>query len=108
MHPAMNGSSLPPPRQVYVSEVVGGMGHPGMAAIEHQFQSLGLQQEHIMGADHPDATDEHGEDLDGEELEGEDNEEDPVKLFVGQVSNGYVKELVGLDRGAGIAKDGES
>jgi hypothetical protein len=85
IHQPMNGD-LPPPRQVYVSEVVGGMAHPGMASLDNQFQSLGLQQEQVMGAEHPGNTNENGDDLGSEGIEGEENEEDPVKLFVGQVS----------------------
>ena len=84
IHQPMNGG-LPPPRQVYVSEVVGGMAPPGMESLENQFQSLGLQQEQVM-PEHPGNTNENGEDLGSEDIEGEENEEDPVKLFVGQVS----------------------
>jgi hypothetical protein len=85
IHQPMNGE-LPPPRQVYVSEVVDGMAHPGMASLDNQFQSLGLQQEQVIGAEHPVNTNENGDDLGSEDIEGEENEEDPVKLFVGQVS----------------------
>jgi hypothetical protein len=85
IHQPMNGG-LPPPRQVYVSEVVGGMAPPGMESLENQFQSLGLQQEQVMAPEHPGNTNENGEDLGSEDIEGEEHEEDPVKLFVGQVS----------------------
>jgi hypothetical protein len=91
IHQPMNGDH-PPPRQVYVSEVVGGMAPPGMESLENQFQSLGLQQEQVMGPEHPGSTNENGEDLGSEDIEGEEHEEDPVKLFVGQVSNSYVIE----------------
>jgi hypothetical protein len=89
IHQPMNGD-LPPPRQVYVSEVVGGMAPPGMESLENQFQSLGLQQEQVMEPEHPGNTNENGEDLGSEDIEGEEHEEDPVKLFVGQVSSSYV------------------
>jgi hypothetical protein len=85
IHQPMNGG-LPPPRQVYVSEVVDGMAPPGMDSLENQFQSLGLQQEQVMAPEHPGNTYENGEDLGSEDIEGEEHEEDPVKLFVGQVS----------------------
>jgi hypothetical protein len=91
IHQPMNGG-LPPPRQVYVSEVVGGMTHPGMKSLENQFQSLGLQQEQVMGAEYPGNTNQNGEDLGSEDIEGE-HEEDPVKLFVGQVSISFVIEF---------------
>jgi hypothetical protein len=84
IHQPMNGG-LPPPRQVYVSEVVGGMAPPGMESLDNQFQSLGLQQEQAM-PEHPGNTNENGEDLGSEDIEGEEHEEDPVKLFIGQVS----------------------
>jgi hypothetical protein len=89
IHQPMNGD-LPPPRQVYVSEVVGGMAPPGIESLENQFQSLGLQQEQVMEPEHPGNTNENGEDLGSEDIEGEEHEEDPVKLFVGQVSISYV------------------
>jgi hypothetical protein len=92
IHQPMNGD-LPPPRQVYVSEVVGGMAPPGIESLENQFQSLGLQQEQVMEPEHPGNTNENGEDLGSEDIEGEEHEEDPVKLFVGQVSISYVIEF---------------
>jgi hypothetical protein len=92
IHQPMNGG-LAPPRQVYVSEVVGGMAPPGMESLDNQFQSLGLQQEQVMGPEYPGNTNENGQDLGSEDIEGEEHEEDPVKLFVGQVSISSVIEF---------------
>lgn len=75
MHPvaavAMNGGM--PPQQVYVNTSMG--HHHGIPALEQQFQSLGMNEAQDVG--HHD-----GEGPDNDE---EDTEDDPVKLFVGQV-----------------------
>ena len=74
MHPdaavTMNGGM--PPQQVYVNT---GMVRHGMPGLETQFQSLGMN-------DVPDVSHHDGE---GTENDEEGNEDDPVKLFVGQV-----------------------
>jgi hypothetical protein len=86
----MNGecSSRMPPQQVYVN---GDMdeGHnshvmmgPDMTGIETQFQSLGFQPEAGGKPHHAGESDTAEEDNDETETE-----EDPVKLFVGQVRN---------------------
>ena len=75
----VNGQMNPvmPPQQVYVNT---GM-HPsnGMDGLENQFQALGMNgpPEHLY-----DMEDDAGEPTDNDE---EESEEDPVKLFVGQV-----------------------
>jgi hypothetical protein len=79
----MNGGRMPP-QQVYVN---GGSGvqeshhmmGPVMTGIETQFQSLGFQPE-AGGKPHAGESDTAEEDNDETETE-----EDPVKLFVGQV-----------------------
>jgi hypothetical protein len=79
-----------PPRQVYVSEVVEGM-HGGLATgLENQFQALGIQEQRVYGyIDHHDhsavVAGDNGQ-VGYDETE-EDNEAEPVKLFVGQVSS---------------------
>lgn len=78
-HGNMNGM---PPQQVYVSGV-----DPNVAGLETQFQSLGMQHpsEGMMNGHHhhADGDFEQGE---GNE-DGEEGDDDPLKLFVGQVSN---------------------
>jgi hypothetical protein len=78
MHPGMpimNGNM--PPQQVYVNTVMGHQHH-AMMALENQFHSLGMAEGH--DGSH---LDMEGDDNDG----GEGGEDDPVKLFVGQVRN---------------------
>lgn len=70
--PLMNGM---PPSQVYVNTT---MGYHGMMGIETQFQSLGMNDAHDSS---------NHEDSEGNDGTGEgSNEEDPLKLFIGQVS----------------------
>jgi len=95
MHTHMNGSM--PPQQVYVET---NMGPPnGVAGLENQFQSLGIQSENggmVNGHDnnhHPGntATTADGENTEldeGDDIEGGEGEDDPLKLFVGQVRYG--------------------
>jgi hypothetical protein len=80
MHSTMNGSRMPP-QQVYVNGGVVESSHMGpvMAGLETQFQSLGFQPE-AGGKPHAGESDTAEEDNDETETE-----EDPVKLFVGQV-----------------------
>lgn len=78
---AENGTSMPP-QQVYVGSPA---MPPEMAGLENQFQSMGM--------DHAD----HGEDLEDQEGSDEhaddgDNDEDPLKLFVGQVPKSLSEE----------------
>lgn len=61
-----------PPQQVYVNTA---MGYHGMAALENQFHSLGMNDMH-SAAGPPESSEGDGEDYNGER---------PVKLFVGQV-----------------------
>jgi hypothetical protein len=72
MHPtppvAVNGGM--PPQQVYVNTA---MVHHGMAALESQFHSLGMNE----------VPPEGHHDIEGNGRD--DDEEQPVKLFVGQV-----------------------
>jgi len=72
-----------PPQQVYVHS---GM-HPqnGMADLETQFHALDMNgpPEHLYDLDN-----DAGEPTDNDE---EGSDEDPVKLFVGQVSNFHTR-----------------
>ena len=83
-------AALMPPQQVYVGQNGGHMPDVGMLA--HQFQALGMQQQHQQqpppqqqrGQEAPQSGDsETGDDNDGTT----ETEEDPIKLFVGQVSS---------------------
>ena len=68
----MNGGM--PPQQVYVNT---SMVHPhGMVGLETQFQTLGMNEVQD-GVHHGGEGDEHGQEGHGED--------EPVKLFVGQV-----------------------
>jgi hypothetical protein len=80
MHPVppvvMNGGM--PPQQVYVNNA---MAHHHMAGLETQFQSLGMSE--VQDVSHHDGEgDDTGED-------GND-EDEPVKLFVGQVRKCWI------------------
>jgi len=78
-HQSMNGAM--PPDQVYVSaDVSSEQYNPELAGLNTQFQSLGIQR----GVDNSESTDP-------EDLDGEESEEDPVKLFVGQVRTQLVE-----------------
>jgi hypothetical protein len=68
---AMNGGM--PPQQVYVNTA---MAHHDMVGLESQFQSLGMHE--VQDVSHHDGEE------DEEGAEG-NTDEDPVKLFVGQV-----------------------
>ena len=63
----------------------------GVSGLESQFQSLGLQQQ--PGDDNAGV---HGEGDGLEDLEGDsgDGEDDPLKLFVGQVSSNDAHKFV--------------
>jgi hypothetical protein len=91
MHHAMNGdSNRMPPQQVYVNGDIEGhssshmMMGPDMTGLETQFQSLGFQPE--AGGKPHNAGESDTAEEDNDETE---TEEDPVKLFVGQVRNIY-------------------
>jgi hypothetical protein len=109
------GLPPPPPQQVYVNtpgssnnnnnshgqqpqDPIVGLVHPGgtmdMSGLESQFQSLGLRQEEGTTTSTDPSSGPHGDVDDDDEIEhdgadedddDEDGEEDPVKLFVGQV-----------------------
>ena len=85
MHDAMNGAM--PPQQVYVSSVVPGMPPASITGLENQFQSLGFKQEDSSGHGTDQLTNSgpNSESNNLEETDGEDTDEEPVKLFVGQV-----------------------
>lgn len=74
----MNGM---PPSQVYVDTTIG--YHP-MAAMESQFHALGMSDAH----DSTNLEDSEGNDATGEGS----NDEDPVKLFIGQVPKSMSEE----------------
>jgi hypothetical protein len=95
MHPAgipmpitMNGNSNNlPPQQVYVN---GNHHNAMMNGLENQFHSLGMTEGH--------AEDSHTLDLEEEDNDGEEGggEDDPVKLFVGQVRNRRMMMIASL------------
>lgn len=78
MHTNMNGM---PPQQVYVENIA----PTNVAGLETQFQTLGIQGEDGATEGNPEGDVEHGEGND----EGGEGEDDPLKLFVGQVSFGF-------------------
>jgi len=72
VHPMMNGM---PPSQVYVNTA---MGYHGMTGLEAQFHSMGMSDAHDSS---------NNEDSEGNDAAGDgSNEDDPIKLFIGQVS----------------------
>jgi hypothetical protein len=73
----MNGTM--PPQQVYVES----MGPNKVAGLETQFQSLGIHGDDVNTHDNRQDDDDDIEDDD--EDEGGDGEDDPLKLFIGQV-----------------------
>lgn len=84
MHTNMNGGM--PPQQVYVET----MGQNNVAGLDTQFQALGIQGEEgiVITHDNNQLTEgdvEHDEGNDEGNDEGGDGEDDPLKLFVGQV-----------------------
>jgi hypothetical protein len=86
----MNGTM--PPQQVYVSAAMPGIPPAGISGLENQFQSLGFKQEDSIGTDqltnsgNNSETNNLEDHLEETENEGEESEEEPVKLFIGQVS----------------------
>lgn len=73
----MNGTM--PPQQVYVNAPIDTGPHQDVGSLEAQFQSLGVNA----------PADGQGEGVNDEagegDNDGEENDEEPVKLFVGQV-----------------------
>jgi hypothetical protein len=64
-----------PPQQVYVNS-------DAIAGLEHQFMSLGMNSGGENGEVHQESNNTTSSDNDGEQ----NSEDEPVKLFVGQVS----------------------
>jgi hypothetical protein len=95
-HLALNGGTMMPLQQVYVNSPaelgnhMSMLHHPGsMAGLESQFQSLGLRQEEGTTSSTDPSSDPNGdvdEDDEDDNEEGDEGEDDPIKLFVGQVS----------------------
>ncbi|CAB9505389.1 Elav-like family member [Seminavis robusta] len=83
MHTNMNGNM--PPQQVYVENNNMGpnMGPPKVAGLETQFQALGIHGEE--GTINNNHEPREGEVEDSEGNDGAEGEDDPLKLFVGQV-----------------------
>ena len=90
MYAHSNGAM--PPHQVYVSAGVPGIPPAAMAGLESDFQALGFKQEDSSGTDQLTNSGPNSEN-NLEEMEGEDTEEDPVKLFVGQVRQSSLSEV---------------
>jgi hypothetical protein len=82
--PTMNGNINMPPQQVYVNTAMGNHHHHAMRGLENQFHSLGMAEGGMSVGHDGSHYDMDGEEHDGEEGGGED---DPIKLFVGQVRN---------------------
>ena len=75
--PMMNGM---PPQQVYVNTA---MVHHGMMGLEAQFHGLGMNEtQEVSNRDDSDGNDHTGEGS---------NDEEPIKLFIGQVSRILLK-----------------
>lgn len=89
MHPGMNG--VPPPALMYSEYAADPMAsqlHQQhlMGQLETQFGQFGLQEQQGT-SDHLDSSG-HNSNSDNniaDDIEGEDGDEEPVKLFVGQV-----------------------
>lgn len=72
---AQNGIPSIPPQQVYVGSPV---VPPDMSGLDNQFQAMGMSHvDHGEELEDHEGSDEHADDG--------DNDEDPMKLFVGQV-----------------------
>ena len=69
------------PQQIYVPDNTEQLPqHPGMLGLEHQFAHFGLQTNQQDNSDHPSTSQ-------NVDIEGDDADEEPVKLFVGQVGD---------------------
>lgn len=88
-----HSNGVMPPPQVYVSAGVPGVPPTGMTGLESDFQALGFKQEDSSGTDQLTNSGPNSEN-NLEEMEGEDSEEDPVKLFVGQVRQSSRSDVV--------------
>ena len=79
----------PPQQRIYVNGALQMMGPEGsMGGLENQFQAMGFKQDESIGTDQLTMSGGNSEThvVDDTENEGDEPEEDPVKLFVGQVS----------------------
>jgi hypothetical protein len=90
----VNGTGAPP-SQVYVSSppLVGQPPHPAMVGLEAQFQQFSLQhngEDQLASSGHNDGSDTNNT----EDYGGDEGEDDPVKLFVGQVRTERTKKRV--------------
>ncbi len=90
LHPSMNEELTQ--QQLYMSSGMPVMppGAVAMAGLENQFQSLGFKQDDSIGTDQLSSSGPNSESNNPEETENEaeDYDEDPpMKLFVGQVSD---------------------
>lgn len=103
MHTNMNGNM--PPQQVYVDNMHGGnpqgsttTNNSNVAALESQFQALGMPSgEGMVNGGSVDVTKPTAEGVDPEEeIDGTDGEDDPLKLFVGQVCAKHTENGVSL------------
>lgn len=89
-----------PPQQVFVSAAMPGIPPAaGISGLENQFQSLGFKQEDSIGTDQltnsgPNSESNNLDNLEEPEHEGEESEDEPVKLFVGQVRSMQCSECV--------------
>ena len=93
-HAPMNGEM--PQQQLYVSSSMPAEA-VGIAGLENQFQSLGFKQEDSIGTDQlsSSAPNSESNNPDETEIEGEEYDEDPpMKLFVGQVSDACESEKI--------------
>jgi hypothetical protein len=96
MHNVMNGSA--PPAHVYVSDPLVGQQqqhHDMMGQLEAQFSQFDMQahqahMDQLGSSGHNSNSDINN----AEDHDGEETEDDPVKLFVGQVRNNLISHVV--------------
>ena len=76
-----------PPQQVYVnpSGQANMVGHAGMVSLQSQFQALGFPPQEEASSTEPSSSQSNANNVD-EDQDVEDGEDEPIKLFVGQVS----------------------
>ena len=83
-HQPSIGATLPP-QQVYVNPSGGQVIDPSIGGLETQFHALGINPEE--GGDQTSQSQQNGDSSGNASAEndGEETEDDPMKLFVGQV-----------------------
>eukprot|EP00536_Pseudo-nitzschia_multiseries_P000899 jgi/Psemu1/179721/e_gw1.11.180.1 len=77
-------AGMVPPQQVYIQQPQQPQHHHQLP-LESQFQSMGLGNQDSAGGRSDDTNNEGGEHVANEEGDENESEEEPIKLFVGQV-----------------------